>query len=265
MKNFATVLLVAGLASPPASAARGDYPLRFFGIAPEPLIGEIDTERPNFSTSPVPLSAGHLQIEAGSQFTQRSNDAEDFTLPLALLRAGLARNLELQIGWDGYSFSEEGDESMQGANDITLALKTQLTEQRGAIPSIGVFNQLSLPTGSSEDTSNSLDPSLGALWTYEFQTAGLFGTTSFNSLRENGERIFQTTVAAGVGFPVAGPMSSYVEYFGTFTERQGPTHLINSALLYLINNNLQLDVVVGGGFNGRTLDYFTGGGVSYRW
>jgi hypothetical protein len=197
------------------------------------LTGEIDTERPNFSTSPVPLPAGHLQIEAGSQFIQSGNDAEDFTLPLALLRAGLARNLELQIGWDGYSFSDVGDESIEGANDITMALKSQLTEQRGAIPAIGVLGQLSLPTGSSETTSDSLDPSLAALWTYDFQTAGLFGTTSFNSLRQDGERIFQTTIAAGVDFPVAGRVSSYVEYFGTFTERQGPTHLLNQRIAVL--------------------------------
>jgi hypothetical protein len=35
MKIFATAILITGLASPPASAAQGDYPLRFFGIAPE--------------------------------------------------------------------------------------------------------------------------------------------------------------------------------------------------------------------------------------
>lgn len=88
---------------------------------PEPSSGEIDTERPNFSTSPAPLPASHLQIEAGAQFTQHRSYSEDFTLPLALSYAGLAKNLELQIGFNGYSFSKMGNASMEGANDITVA------------------------------------------------------------------------------------------------------------------------------------------------
>lgn len=178
MKTFAAPSLLAALVTPSPGTAQDDYPLRFFGIEPESFTGIIDTERPNFSTRPVPLFAGHLQVEGGLQFTRMEGDAEDFTLPLWLLRAGLAKNVELQVGWDGYSFSEMGEDSFAGANDITVALKTQFTEQTGAVPAIGLLGQLSLPTGSSETTSNALDPSLGVLWTYDLQSIWSLRMTS---------------------------------------------------------------------------------------
>lgn len=251
----------------PHDKASGEEERGFFGIEVQPFTEPvISTERPNFSASPIPLASGRYQIESGLQYTEGDGGAEDFTLPLALLRAGLARNLELQIGWVGYSSGEEDGDSIDGANDVSVALKTQLTEQAGPVPALGLIGQLSLPTGSSETSSDSLDPSLGALWTYDLQRdIGLFGTVLFSSLTDDeDDRFFQTAAAAGVGFPIADRLGSYVEYFGIFPDGGGPEHNVNTALLYLVNN-LLLDAVIGAGLNDAAPDYFVGGGVSYRW
>lgn len=238
----------------------------FLGIEVEPLTQPISTERPNFSTSPVPLASGHQQIEIRFQYTQTDSDMEGFTVPQALFRVGLARNLELQIGWAGYSFTDINGDSITGANDITVALKAQVTEQEGYLPTLGLLGKLSLPTGSGEFSSDSVDPSLGVLWAYHLQDANLFGTVSFSSLTdEEDERFFQTGIAAGVGFPIGGGFSGYIEYFGVFSERGEPAHIIDVGLPYLVNRNLQLDAVVGVGLNEAAPDYFAGAGVSYRW
>lgn len=129
-ENFISAILCSVLAAARDLAAE-DAPLDFLGIEPVPFNDEINTERPSFSASPVPLAAGHLQLESGVQFTKVDRDAEDVTFPFALVRAGLSKNVELQVGWGGYSDTEVGDQSFEGGNDVTVALKTQLTDQRG--------------------------------------------------------------------------------------------------------------------------------------
>ncbi|WP_292444236.1 transporter [Methylibium sp.] len=261
---FRTIFFVLFAAAP--AFAADPAPLAYLGIEAEPLEGDISTERPSFSTSPVPLAAGHLQLESGVQFTRIDSDADDVTLPFALLRAGLGKNLELQLGWAGYSHTEIGGRSFKGGTDMSLALKTQLTEQSGALPALGLLGQVSLPTGAKNKTSDSVDPSVGLLWTYDFARAGFFGTALLTSTTDDeDDRILQSGMGAGVGVPLAQQLSGYVEYFGIFTEHEGPQHNANAGLIYLLSKDLALDGVIGGGLNRRAPDYYVGVGASVRW
>lgn len=238
----------------------------FFGIEAEPLTGEISTERPSFSTSPVPLAAGHLQLESGVQYTRIDSGEKDVTLPFALLRAGLAKNLELQLGWAGYSDTDIGNRSFKGGTDTTIALKTQLTGQKGSLPALGILGQVSLPTGAENKTSDSVDPSLGLLWTYDFANAGLFGTALVTSTTDDDDdRIGQSGIGAGIGVPLADRLSGYIEYFGVFTHSDAPQHNANAGAIYLVNRNMVLDAVIGAGLNAPAPDYYVGAGVSVRW
>ena len=250
--------------SPAIAAVRA--PLGFFGIESEPLTDEIDTARPSFSTSPVPLAAGHLQIESGVQLSKIDSDDEDVTLPFALLRAGLAKNLELQLGWDGYSDAGVGDRSFKGGTDTTVALKTQLTGQSGALPALGLLGQVSLPTGAGNKTSDSVDPSLGLLWTYDVANAGYFGTALVTSTTDDDDdRIGQSGIGAGIGVPLADRLRAYVEYFGIFTRHEAPEHNANAGVIYVFTHNMALDAVIGGGLNAAAPDFYVGAGASLRW
>ena len=241
-------------------------PLDFLGVAAEPLSGNINTERPSFSTSPVALPAGHLQLESGVQFTRSDGGVKDVTLPFLLLRTGLAKSVELQLGWAGYSITDGGARTTKGVTDTTVALKIQLNEQEGALPALGVLGQLSFPTGAKSKTSDSVDPSIGLLWTYDFASAGLFGTALLTSTTDAaGSRIAQSGIGSGIGFALAERLSGYVEYFGIFTGHESPRHNANAGLSFLLSKNMALDAYGGAGLNPAAPNYFFGAGFSVRW
>jgi hypothetical protein len=274
------ILTVFFSIAPPASAAEDAKQSRnpggnksqlqpgLLGWKAAPLKGPINAERPGFSTSPQPLPFGHLQIEGGYQFTHDDHEEllEDHTAPLLLMRVGLLRNLEFQLGWAGYSLVEVDGDTDLDANDMTIALKTKVFDQRSGLPTVGLLGLLSLPAGTGDATSDAVDPSVGLLWTYDLPGApGLFGTTLFSSLTEDEDRFFQTAVAVGVGTPLIGPLGTFLEYYGFFRDDRGPSHNLDGGFTYLVDRNLQLDINAGVGLNERADDLFIGGGFAKRW
>lgn len=220
----------------------------------------IIAERPGFSSSPVTLAPGMLQVETGYQYTHEggSLDVDDHTLPLALLRIGLAERLELQLSWAGLSWTEVANQNRHGSNDAGIGVKWQVSNPGAAVP-LALFAGVSLPTGDSAFTSDEVDPTLGAFWSY---SAGLdwFGTVLLTE--SNGD----TTIgnAIGVGLPINADTGAYLEYFGNYAGRGGPENYLNGGIAYLPRNDMQLDIHAGLGLNDRAADLFIGFGFAYR-
>jgi hypothetical protein len=222
--------------------------------------GTISAERPGFSSSPIALDASVLQVEAGYQYTRNRGgvDFDDSTLPLALLRIGLLDRLELQLGWSGFSRLDVDSSHVDGITDVTVGVKWQLNPSDALVP-VALFGGVSLPVGDDAFSSDEVDPIVGAFWSY---TAGLdwFGTVL---LREF-DNTLTISPAVGTSFPVAVATSAYVEYFGNYVEGNGPAHYLNGGFAYLPRNDMQLDLNVGVGLNGRAADFFFGFGLAYR-
>ncbi len=243
-KHTLIPLLVASLV--PAMAAAQD-------AAP------ISAERPGFSSSPTTLSPSMLQVETGYQYTRDGGgDFSDHTLPLALIRVGLAERLELQLSWAGISWTEVGGRDFDGANDAGIGVKWQVTGSDALFP-LAFFAGLSLPVGDDEFSSDDVDPTLGVFWTH---SAGLdwFGTVLLS------ESDGDVTVgnALGVSLPIDADTGAYIEYFGSYGGGAGPEHVLNGGVAYLPRRDLQLDVHAGAGLNGRAVDFFLGLGLAYR-
>jgi hypothetical protein len=246
---------------PPAEGAER----HLFGWHAEPLTGTIGADRPGFSTSPQTVLRGRLQIEGGYQFTE-DQGVDSHGMPLLLMRAGLTNKIELRIGWDGLSWTENNGHYKPEASDMSLGLKAHLMEQRPGLPAIGLLGSLSLPTGSSSSTSNRVDPTGGLLWNYNFAAGpGLFGTILMSSLTGDDGRFFEAANATGVSLPINDRLGSFVEYFGFYrTGGGGAAHNLNGGFTYLLNDNLQLDVNGGLGMNRRADAYFLGAGFAFR-
>ena len=236
-----------------------------FGWKVEPLTGAISADRPGFSTSPQTVPAGRLQIEGGYQFTA-DREADNHTMPLFLLRAGLTKKLELRVSWDGWSWTENNGRFKSEANDMSLGLKAHLSEQTQLLPAIGLLGVLSLPTGYGSSTSNRVDPTGGLLWNHDLAAGpGIFGTVLMSSVTGDDGRFFEAANAIGVSLPINDRVGSFVEYFGFYRKGGGgPAHNLDGGLTCLLNNNLQLDLNGGFGINGRADDYFLGPGLAFR-
>lgn len=220
----------------------------------------ISAERPGFSSSPIALAPGTLQIEGGYQYTQDNDpvDADDHTLPLMLVRIGLVERMELQLGWAGWSWSDVDGQRFDGANDATAGVKWQLTSADAAVP-LAVFAGVTLPVGDDAFGSDGVDPTIGLFWTHA-GNRDWFGTVLVSE--SDGEVSFAN--AAGLSLPIRSDLGAYVEYFGNYGGGSGPQHNLNGGLAYLPRHDLQLDVQVGLGLNRRAADAFIGFGAAYR-
>ena len=220
----------------------------------------IIAERPGFSSSPITLDPAQLQVESGYQYTHEGgqNDVDDHTLPLLLIRVGVIENVELQFSWAGYSWTEAGNNNVNGTNDASIGVKWQINDSAASVP-VALFAGLSLPVGADEYSSDRVDPTVGAFWSY---SAGMdwFGTVLINE--SDGDVTFGN--ALGISLPVDDVTGAYVEYFGNFAGNGGPEHYLNGGLAYLPRNDLQLDVNAGLGLNSRAADLFFGLGIAYR-
>jgi hypothetical protein len=236
-----------------------------FGWDAEPLSGTIGADRPGFSTSPQTVPAGRLQIEGGYQFTA-DRGVDSHTLPLVLIRAGLTKKIELRIGWDGLSWTENNGRFKPEASDMSVALKAHVVEHSRLLPAIGLLGSLSLPTGSGSSTSNRVDPTGGLLWNYDFAAGpSLFGTVLMSSVTGDDGRFFEAANAIGISLPINDRFDSFVEYFGFYRkDGGGATHNFNGGFTFLLTDNLQLDINGGFGLNGRADDYFLGAGFAFR-
>lgn len=223
-------------------------------------LGPINAERPGFSSSPIALGPSLLQVESGYQFEHDGGSAtpDQSTFPLALVRIGLVENIELQLFWAGITWSDIDGSNTHGANDASVGVKWQLTDQDATVP-VAVFAGLSLPVGDNGLSSDEYDPSLGVFWSY---SGGLdwFGTMLLSA--SDGETTIDNAV--GLSFAIEDNSSAFLEYVGSFTGDNGPEHYLNGGYAYLPQNNMQLDVNFGLALNDRATDFSLGFGIAYR-
>lgn len=253
------------------------------GLPAAPLTEPLVTDRPDFTESAVTVPWGHLQLETGYTFTYRSGDgvrSKDHTLPEMLMRVGLVENVELRVGWEGWSFTQElyrekndagrtvhRDDHVDGGTDMTVGFKFHLLDQKGLIPDFGVIVDTSLPTGEIGKTSGDVDPKIGLLWGYDLNDDwALSGNINFEVPTSDCERFFQTSASISLGYSITEKIGSYVEYYGFYPNDLGTdcAHYINGGLTYLLTDNVQLDVRLGHGLNHEADDLFAGVGLSVR-
>lgn len=228
------------------------------GVAGAQENDSISAERPSVSSSPMALAKDRWQVEMGYQYARGSADVDIHTLPLLLLRGGLAENVELQVSWAGFSWAEVNGSNVDGSTDATAGVKWQLTDRNATIP-MAVFLGASLPVGSDEFSSDDAEPLLGFFWSHA-GSLSLFGTAT---LTESGrDTVFGNAI--GVNLPSRGNIGSYLEYAGTFQERTGPQHVVNGGLSFLQHDDLVFDVNLGVGLNDRAPDFYLGFGFARR-
>ena len=213
------------------------------------------------------MPRGYLQLEGGYVFAHDDGDSTH-SAPLLVLRAGVRDDVELRFGWTGLVASDAGDGDTEvDAGDVTLGAKVTVYDPEDAPLTVGVLGQVSLPVGGGNATSDSVDPSLALLWAYDVPgPTALFGNLVVSSLTDDDDdRLIQGGASVGLGFPIVTRLAGYVEYFGLVADdADGAAHNLNGGLLYLVTDNLQLDLFGQLGLNDEAGDYALGGGFGVR-
>lgn len=224
------------------------------GAQPALAQDAIGTDRPGFSTGPDTVGLGTVQVEAGFEWSDASNQT---AFPLALLRYGVGEATEVRLTWNGVSVGDGPDGTLGGS----VAVKHALAEGDGLRPALGLLAAVSIPAGSDP-----LDPEAGFLWSLSPSEAwSVFGTATVGLTSSDGSHDVVGTNAVGVSRTLGPRAGVFVEHFVSWTEGDpDQTHYVDGGLTYLVTDDLQLDVNAGVSVGDTDAGTFVGGGLACR-
>lgn len=230
---------------------------------------ELVTDRPDQTEAAVTVAPGKVQMETGITYTQDEH-AHSLSLPETLVRIGLTTRLELRLGWEGVEHALQDHHSI--ARDGELGLKVRLWDEKEWRPEAAILAGVSLPFGSTDSTSNRLDPSFRLSFAHTLSERWSLGyNIGAEWTTEGDEEDTAHTLAAGIytlafGYGATERLGLFVEFFGEvpINGQGGPAHSFDGGMTVLLRDNVQWDMSAGTGLNNEAPDWFASTGISVR-
>ncbi len=222
----------------------------------------IATDRPGFSDGSNVVGARTFQIETGFFRTFLSGGAAT-SVGDGLLRYGLSDDFELRIIGLAYGFGVGRGEAWL---DPSVGFKYRLQRPAGRRGEITLLAQTTVPLGENELRSNRWNPTFKALWTTPIGSDTLGGNLVTSWIGPSGSVFRQNVVTLFYSRPVTRRLSVTGELFGidkvSLTDNGGGFGSI--AGTFLLDNDRQLDLRIGSGFNQHRDGWFLQAGFSQR-
>lgn len=220
-------------------------------------IGSIDTDRPDQSDGVFTLPSGKFQVETGFIYGKA---VDDYFMNNTMVRLGLTQSTEVRLAVD---YGRQTGTT--GLMPVGLSIKQNLWHEKGALPTTTLIGTINLPFLASTPFKTD-KVSWGLTLAFEnglsdkFTLAYNFGTFTDGFTNE---LIWLWTT--NLGYSVSDKVSIFAEYFGNYTEVAQPSHNADIGLLWLLQENLQLDLAMGTRiFDQAEKDQFVTVGFSYR-
>jgi hypothetical protein len=238
----------------------------------EPLV----TDRPDFTEASTTVGLGVAQIEFGYTYTY-NNDAGDSAATNSygepLLRYGiLADWLELRLAvfpTHQRTTTSGNRDHVSGAEDMYAGFKIALTPQECWLPEMAIIPQMNIPTGSGAFTSDSVEPGLN--WIYSWELSDCISTAGSSQgnrrIDDTGDAYFEYAQSWTVAYTLTDTVGAYTEWYGLIpsgADTTLPEHYFNGGFTLLLSNDVQFDIRAGVGLNDAADDYFVGSGFSIR-
>lgn len=180
-----------------------------------------------------------------------------------LLRTGLAKDWELQVGWDGPAWmkvkSPAGKFEDHGLGDVSVGVKKAIDLQDDKM-TMAVLGRVSFATGNQNFTENHDVYTLGS--TVAYQQNDILNT-SITMYYEVEDGDWSVTAVPTINYKLSNKWSGYSEFVYRKKESQADHTSLATGLIYALNARTQLDASVGFGLSGDAPDYFGGLGVAF--
>ena len=235
----------------------------------------IDPDRPHLPEASTTVGLGRAVLESGYTFSQKAGEQLSHSYPESLIRVGaFADWFELRIGQNFMSEQRTVSgltRSSGGFQDLYLGAKIALTEQNGLIPQTALIPQMTVPTGSSDETAHRVLAGLNTDFSWDIvkDRFGIELLVANNQIRDElgGIQYQLATGLTGV-FQATKQLELFAEWDAYYT-RGGlastlPEHYAVGGLVYFITPNLAVDARAGVGINHRSNDVLAGVGFAIR-
>ena len=235
---------------------------------------EIQPDRPEQTESARLVPRGAVQLESGLVFSRERRaglTAEKTFAAEADLRIGVARSLELNVGWEPL-VRVRGPEDDTGIGDVTLAVRYRFVEGGEDVPwppHVAVKPFVKLPVADAPLGTGR--PDFGALLMASFELPAEFELEVNVGGAALGQRghgyLGQAIATASLSRDLASSLLGFFELlFNSREERDGREQLaINVGLVYRLTRALTVDAGVQTSLAGRGPDYVVRTGVSVLW
>jgi hypothetical protein len=225
---------------------------------------ELGGDRPDFTESALVVPTGALQVEGGVTWELSDSETTAFQAAELALRYGVLKRFELRLALPNYVLVSVAGDRISGASDPLFGFKIQA----GPLPAgteLAVIVQASSPTGSSELTSERVDPELkvpfshplGGPWSLNGQ-ASLF----FPTIDGTRDSVFQPTLS--VARELTARSGAFVEYVGEFSRLFPDFNLLHAGYTYQPLPRLQLDIHAAVGISDAAPEFLLGAGFVWR-
>lgn len=231
---------------------------------------QISFDRPSTGVRAVTAPVGMLIWEQAlpsaryNETFENGQTTRDLTLQSdLLLRTGLAKNLELQLSWDGLIWQQQrrgGQRTEQhGLGDVGIGLKKQIELEdervKWALLAEAKFN-----TGEAEFREDHDHFALGSVFEYQMHPEVALSMYTLYQIDDAGH--LAATVVPTMHYQIQGAWSGFSEYVFRKQESEKSEGSLNTGIMYRVNPRTQLDASVGFGLKGDVPDYTAGLGLS---
>lgn len=234
----------------------------FFCISYITSAQQIQTDRPNETEGPNTISTHHLQVESGFSFEQE-NDEKTFEIPEIVLRYGLVKNLEFRIE-SALKITDEGSNDDFGFEPVVIGFKYHILDHKNAIPDLALLGRVSIPWLADDVYQEpKYSPELRALLQHELSKSSHLGyNLGVHWLPDTAKPEYIYTLSTD--YSITKKIKIVVETYGFAELHHHAKNTADAALLFLVNNNLQLDIIAGTGIMHDYSNKFAEIGLSFR-
>jgi hypothetical protein len=245
-------------------------------VAADPAASQIVTDRPDFTESTATVPQGRVQIEAGYTLL-KIDDATEHQIGEGLLRLGIIPGLEARVGiptFHSQSIETDGlielEREESGFGDASVGMKLGLYESgmSEGLPSLSLLLGSSIPLGDDDFGADGWEPEaiLALGWSLaprlDLGVNAGYAQRVDDDLVGDDDRFNETWGSIALGFPIAGSLAGFGEYFAIRPDEGIDQDFIDAGVTYLLSETFQLDARVGKGLGDTDDAVFFGVGLA---
>jgi hypothetical protein len=251
-----------------------------FNPTPDADMRSFSTDRPDKSTSPYTVDAGHFQYETdllgGSYdgFNTSHTRTREFFTGDPVLKMGLTNFADVEVALGGYQDYQVKDRmansttNFDGFGDVTLRVKVNILGNDGGAVAIAIDPFYKIPTatrglgngvgefGITVPAQVTLPCNFTALFVTEFD--------DFKNVDNTGRHVGFTNLL-NISHPITPKLTGAVEIWNQVQSTNMPTqYTLDLSLAYMLRPNTQLDTATYIGLNKAAPDFVAYIGLSQR-
>ena len=240
------------------------------GFSLNTMAADFSFDRPGAGMGTGITPVGQLAWEQGlasASYNESTVDGEkQKTVTLngdMLFRTGLAKDLELQLGWQGPAWTQvkRAGQTVEedGLGDVSIGLKKAIDLDDDKL-TMAILAEAIIATGNDGFSNHDDIYSLSSAVAYELSD---LISTSITMRYEAQNSDWAVSAVPTIEYKIADKWSGFSELVYRKAESQDYEYALGSGVIYALNDRVQMDASIGVDLNGPDKSYQSGLGVSF--